>query len=114
MYDWMDQELALAKRFTPHRSSQEPPKPLSIPIKPFGAHDGYDLFKTRTQTNTYGYLLVTINDARGDETTRDCHLRNREYRKKQGGLRHMKCRAYQHYGRKRHTEGAPKEALTLG
>jgi len=34
----------------------------------FGSHDGYDLFRLDHKQNTYGYLLVTINDdAKEDE-----------------------------------------------
>jgi len=70
MYDWM--EIRNWRWPKDYHLNQIVAGTAGAPFYPdktyFGAHDGYDLFRHEHKQNTYGYLLVTINDApRGDE-----------------------------------------------
>lgn len=70
MYDWM--EIRNWRWPKEYHLNQIVAGTAGAPFYPdktyFGAHDGYDLFRLDHKQNTYGYLLVTINDeAKGDE-----------------------------------------------
>ena len=70
LYDWM--EIRNWRWPSEYHLNQIVAGTAGAPFYPdktyFGNHDGYELIRRDHKQNTYGYLLVTINDdAKGDE-----------------------------------------------